>query len=172
MSTPEHPLYPLFTDIMDRMLKAGWLKSYRFTDGKGFHLVWGIEGAKIAQDLAATYRRLGLSIDSESRVVFASVLAHGYDLELCLDGEEGRVSPVDFLRFLEQVGILTAAVVGDTHGDFTDEGSSVLGRLYVAIRELEIDEEDADRLLVMFEVVLGWLPDGNTEVRFSFGRRA
>ena len=41
----------LFERVMDSMVRAGWLHSHVFTEGKGHHLAWTPEGAKLAQGL-------------------------------------------------------------------------------------------------------------------------
>ena len=41
----------LFERVMDSMVRAGWLHSHVFTEGKGHHLGWTPEGTKLAQSL-------------------------------------------------------------------------------------------------------------------------
>ena len=69
----------LLEKIMDRMVKAGWLLQYTFTEGKGFHLAWAPDAVvKVGtlRKLVATYRLTS----SESMVVAFTKLAQGVSL--------------------------------------------------------------------------------------------
>jgi hypothetical protein len=46
--------------MFDRMITGGWLHSYTFTDGKGFHLVWTGPGAQHARMLRKIVDSFGL----------------------------------------------------------------------------------------------------------------
>jgi hypothetical protein len=69
----------LFTRIMDRMVAIGWLHSYTFTDGKGYHLNWtevGTERAMCLKKIALTF---DLKNDDRAPVAF-DIIAQGDSL--------------------------------------------------------------------------------------------
>ena len=56
--TGDDEMRRLFERVMDAMIRNRWLESYRFTEGKGFHLVWSERGGETAQalkDIVVTY---------------------------------------------------------------------------------------------------------------------
>lgn len=69
----------LFTGVMDLMVQARWLRSYTFTEGKGYHLTWteaGAERACVLKKIADTFQ---LESDDRAPLVFDSY-AHGSPL--------------------------------------------------------------------------------------------
>jgi len=66
----------LFRAMFERMLKAGWLKKFRFTKGKGWWLVWTVEGGIKAAQLKEIARRYGLMEDDRNPHAL-TVIAYG-----------------------------------------------------------------------------------------------
>ena len=95
----------LFTRVMDRMVEARWLKSYTFTDGKGYHLTWteaGTERALSLKKIAESFRL----IDDDRAALGFDVLAHGDSLLPFMRPYKLDESVAGFWReSIEQVGL-------------------------------------------------------------------
>jgi hypothetical protein len=65
-----------FMSVMDRMLRARWLRDYTFTTGNGFHLGWYPEGARKAICLKLIAASFGLSDDNRAPLGF-DIIAQG-----------------------------------------------------------------------------------------------
>lgn len=65
--------------VMDRMVQAGWLRRYTYTEGKGFYLDWhpdAVVRVGTLRKIATTYQLA----DSETMVVSFSKVAQGASL--------------------------------------------------------------------------------------------
>lgn len=60
----------LYSGVMDRMVAAGWLLSYTFTEGKGFHLNWSEAGGIGSMALKLIAETYSLADDDRSAVCF------------------------------------------------------------------------------------------------------
>jgi hypothetical protein len=63
----------LFEIRLNRMVEIGWLHSFRFTDGKGFHLEWTASGAQRALLLNAIIRSFWKNDDDGTAVAFTKL---------------------------------------------------------------------------------------------------
>ncbi len=69
-------MHELHEDVFNRMLKAGWLQSFNFTEGVGWDLAWTAKGtgrSARVKDIAISY---GLADDDGAPAAF-DVLCHG-----------------------------------------------------------------------------------------------
>jgi hypothetical protein len=124
----------LFTRVMDDMVRAGWLHSHIFTEGKGHHLVWSMEGIPKGIFIRMIAERAGLDSGDEAPVGF-DILCRGGSLPAGL-GAAGETDPE----------------IASVWRELVDE----LG--YAG---------DADSLLGMVHVCMGWAVDGDTDVRIG-----
>ena len=61
MNPDSQAVSKLFPEVLDAMLRAGWLEGHSFVEGKGHHLVWSSDGAQRAaliKRIAQTFRLL------------------------------------------------------------------------------------------------------------------
>ena len=70
----------LYDDVLGRMLKAGWLRNYRLTKGKGWHLGLELAGKERLQGLKMIASSHGLLTDDRAPVAFC-VLSQGLSLD-------------------------------------------------------------------------------------------
>lgn len=66
----------LFERVLNRMLRAGWVHHFTFTEGKGWHINWigdGIERACLLKQISISLR---LNMDDRAPLFF-DILAHG-----------------------------------------------------------------------------------------------
>lgn len=75
----ESQLHELHETIWLRMLKAGWLKAYRYTEGKGWHITWTSLGADQSAGLKIIAETFGLTEHDLAPMAFAK-LAKGVAL--------------------------------------------------------------------------------------------
>ncbi len=66
-----------FEQVLERMLRAGWIKEFTFTEAKGFHIVWTEEGGLNAVLLKQWYKDLALG-DADDLPMFACIIADGW----------------------------------------------------------------------------------------------
>ena len=122
-----------YTRIMNLLLQAHWLRSYSFTDGKGYHLTWdplGTERSFLLKRIAVTYR---LQNDDRAAVIFDKI-ARGETLP-----DYARSIPLD----------------------------NALARFWCeCVDDLGL-RGDADGLLFLVHIVMGWAPDLDTPVKFD-----
>ena len=69
-------MHALHEKIFGLMLKAKWLTEFRYTDGKGWHLTWSLDGATRALELKRIISDCGLGDDGRAPIAF-TVLAQG-----------------------------------------------------------------------------------------------
>jgi hypothetical protein len=60
----------LFTQVMNAMVRAGWLLRFTYTDGKGFHLDWSAPGAQRVILLERIISAYGLANDDRAPMAF------------------------------------------------------------------------------------------------------
>jgi hypothetical protein len=152
----------LFADVFERMLKAGWLESFTFTDGKGWHLTWGTDGGSLAVSLKRWIDLLGLD-QADERPVLAYVIASG--LGLHPDSSPETVN--GFLALLMGANMVTDARFngGVAVVKWTVLGEQFRAEYVPAIETLGI-EDDFDRILVWVHAIEGWAPSESSKVRF------
>jgi hypothetical protein len=76
MSYTPAELHAQFTRVTERLQQAGWLRWAKFTEGKGWHLVWTEEGGLKAALLKDICRRAEL-VDGDAVPLAFDVAAHG-----------------------------------------------------------------------------------------------
>lgn len=79
MDSPES-LHAALEDMMNRMVLAGWLKAYRWTEGKGWHLVWSELGARKSRLLKMIIEAHSLLDDDRAAMAY-DVVAKGGSFE-------------------------------------------------------------------------------------------
>ena len=155
-----------FSDVMDRMVAARWLKNYTFTTGKGFHLGWTETGSIAALDLKIMAHDLEL-LDADARPMIAHILAQGIGLDGTCDAKVINAA----LRPFNEGGFFVGNVVY-FHGvnlewKWSEKGAQFARRLSELVGALGIEAGDEDRLLVMFHIAEGWAPGPDTKVVIS-----
>lgn len=66
----------LYTRVLDRMVGAGWLHRYTFTEGSGYRLAWTLDGGTKAIRLAGIIDAMGLE-DGDRNAALFDKFAHG-----------------------------------------------------------------------------------------------
>ena len=161
----QEELHKINEDLFERMLIAGWLKKFTFTEGKGWHLGWTEKGSLVAIDLKKIRGELELGAADE-RPVIASILAHGFTPDPRSVAETINAA---FKPFLKRQYAARAIFV---HGkycevDWTKKGEGFCESLVGWLAELKIEMNDEDRLIALFGVADTWAPDENTKVVFE-----
>src|SRR5579864_8095060 len=83
----EEEINALYENVLQKMLRAGWVHEYSFTAGKGWHIGWtlaGIEHAQLLQDIVIAY---GLTDDDRAPIAF-DVVAQGGTFHAALSAPE------------------------------------------------------------------------------------
>ncbi len=153
----------LFERVMDRMVKAGWLLSYTFSEGHGFHLNWTEAGTLASVQLKKWAEALGL-LDSDDRPVFCYELSKGHSLG---GPFPDAMVKAQLARYV-QSGFASSAELRDGNVCdlvLTDSGRAFHAGLLAAVDTLGL-RPDLDHLLALFHVASGWAPGPETETRF------
>lgn len=154
----------LFESVMDRMIKCGWLHSYFYTDGKGFHLNWTERGTFVSQRLKLWDSQLSLH-DGDTCPILACELVHDGRLPAPLNVTTAE----KVLDGLLKAGYASTARVDVPAGllvvDYTPAGVRFRQEFREFIAELGLPRTEDD-LLTLFIVASGWAPDANTPIRF------
>ena len=102
----------LFERVMDSMVRAGWLHSHVFTEGKGHHLCWTPEGGALAQGLRQIAVAYALQDRDDAPYLFYVA---------CQDGtlDTGHGGPVEIDAEIAQLfrqGVADLRLYGDKDG--------------------------------------------------------
>jgi hypothetical protein len=151
----------VFEAVMDRMVEVGWLHSYTFTAGKGFHLMWKPPGGVAAMELKVVQNDLCLG-KSDERPVIASMLAFHQipSPESNSKTMQGAYAPyvasgyADKALFLRGVG---------SEFVWTETGAMRMLTLKQHLETLAFGH-DENRLIALFAIADGWAPDWETPV--------
>lgn len=145
-------------DILGRMLDAGWLKRFTFTEGKGFHVTWTPKGALSAIQIKHWYKLLSQG-DATTSIELALPLADGRRFRCA-----GSAADVDeALSVYVRAGLATAFRI-DADGvtmQWTDAGFTFCNRFMDVCSELKLGD-NPDLIPTLFSVADGWAPDGDT----------
>lgn len=154
-------MHAINDDLFSRMLVAGWLKNYTFTQGKGWHLQWTETGALAALELKKMRHDLALG-GGDERPVIASILAHGQSPDI----RSLAKTVNDALRPFLTSGLASRALfvhMKYCEVQWTKDGERFCARLVEMLAALKIEMGDQDRLIALFTAADGRAPDGETK---------
>jgi len=128
-----------FERVMERMVAAGWLQNFTYTEGKGFHLGWKAEGAQRAILLRQIHGAFRLYENNGAGIIlfykFAQGQSLGADSSPALEGFWRRQAAKEVTEFCLE-----------------------------CCKELSLSEEED--FLVLIHIILEWAPDGGTPAKF------
>ncbi len=156
----------LFERVLDRMLEAKWLRSYKFTKGKGYYRTWHVDGAEKVVLLRDWVALLGLE-DNRTRVVLLYELCHGSNPPMAVDPEmvEDVLRPLKEARFALDARFQPGL---DVEILWTPAGRDFCARFVAMVDELAL-RGDIDGLNALVQIARAWAPGPGTDIVFGSG---
>jgi hypothetical protein len=149
----------LAKDILDRLVRATWIKQYTYTDGKGYDIGWSPHGGMTAMALKEWRKKLDLG-GGDGRPLILDIFAHG----LSPDPASEPATVMAALQYYVTSGLCSRAIFKPKIGCdivWTDFGRDFLKNFAVLIDKLKISG-DQDRLIIFFSLIECWAPDWDT----------
>jgi len=162
-SDPKEQSRQAFERILVRMLAAGWVRQYAFSQGNVTHLTWTERGGLAAVRLKEWSEALHL-LPHDNWPLLLDILAQG----LALHPASHADNATKFLAGLVPAGFARQASFNSRDGStvlWTAAGRTCLGLFRGMVVDLGLSG-DEDGLLVLFHIAVSWAPDLDTPLRF------